>query len=205
MAARKFHPGQFYRLQNFETLAPVVGTGEERTRLQMEGLALTGAWVDANAGLVSTIVLEMGGSSRLVRTAQAGRAGRPDGADRHPDAHRRERDRDPRRRRPGQRGAVLDRPGVPRRRIEGALFRRLQEGDRPLQGRRHRGRRRRGRSGAATKSRDSSWPTAAPAAGPQLRRQYRAGDGRLRRRPAGRRRRYAWTTPTASSPSVRIA
>src|SRR5487761_2612222 len=65
MAARKFHPGQFYRLQNFETLAPVVGAGEERTRLQMEGLALTGAWVDANAGLVSTIVLEMGGSSDL--------------------------------------------------------------------------------------------------------------------------------------------
>ena len=65
MAARKFRPGQFYRLQNFETLAAVVGTGKERTRLQMEGLALTGAWVDADAGLVSTIVLEMGGSSDL--------------------------------------------------------------------------------------------------------------------------------------------
>ena len=31
----------------------------------MEGLALTGAWVDADRGLVSTIVLEMGGSSSL--------------------------------------------------------------------------------------------------------------------------------------------
>ena len=31
------------------------------------------------------------------------------------------------RRRPGQRGAVLDRPGVPRGRLEGALLRRLQE------------------------------------------------------------------------------
>ena len=31
----------------------------------MEGLALTGAWVDREAGLVSTIVLEMGGSSDL--------------------------------------------------------------------------------------------------------------------------------------------
>jgi NAD(P)H-flavin reductase len=31
----------------------------------MEGLALTGAWVDAARGLVSTIVLEMGGSSNL--------------------------------------------------------------------------------------------------------------------------------------------
>ena len=61
MAARKFQPGQFYRLQNFETLAPVV----DGTRLAMEGLALTGAWVDAEKGLLGTIVLEMGGSSRL--------------------------------------------------------------------------------------------------------------------------------------------
>jgi NADPH-dependent glutamate synthase beta subunit-like oxidoreductase/NAD(P)H-flavin reductase len=60
-AARNFHPGQFYRLQNFESLAPVV----DRTRLAMEGLALTGAWVDPARGLVSTIVLEMGGSSDL--------------------------------------------------------------------------------------------------------------------------------------------
>ena len=60
-AARKFEPGQFYRLQNFERNSPMV----EATRLQMEGLALTGAWVDREAGLVSTIVLEMGGSSDL--------------------------------------------------------------------------------------------------------------------------------------------
>jgi len=72
MAARKFHPGQFYRLQNFETLAPVVGTGKERTRLQMEGLALTGAWVDPEQGLVSTIVLEMGGSSDLCALLKPG-------------------------------------------------------------------------------------------------------------------------------------
>ncbi len=60
-AARAFRPGQFYRLQNFESLAPVVNG----TRLAMEGLALTGAWVDRERGLVSTIVLEMGGSSDL--------------------------------------------------------------------------------------------------------------------------------------------
>jgi NADPH-dependent glutamate synthase beta subunit-like oxidoreductase/NAD(P)H-flavin reductase len=72
MAARKFQPGQFYRLQNFETFAPVVdvdrpGDGEEaaHVRLAMEGLALTGAWVDVESGLLGTIVLEMGGSSRL--------------------------------------------------------------------------------------------------------------------------------------------
>jgi NAD(P)H-flavin reductase len=60
-AARAFHPGQFYRLQNFESLAPLV----KGTRLAMEGLALTGASVDREQGLLSTIVLEMGGSSDL--------------------------------------------------------------------------------------------------------------------------------------------
>ncbi|MCA1829513.1 MAG: FAD-dependent oxidoreductase [Myxococcales bacterium] len=67
-AARGFHPGQFYRLQNFESLASEV----DGTRLQMEGLALTGAWVDRNAGLLSLIVLEMGSSSRLVAALKPG-------------------------------------------------------------------------------------------------------------------------------------
>ena len=60
-AARAFRPGQFYRLQNFESLAPKVNG----TTLAMEGLALTGAWVDLEKGLISTIMLEMGGSSDL--------------------------------------------------------------------------------------------------------------------------------------------
>jgi NADPH-dependent glutamate synthase beta subunit-like oxidoreductase/NAD(P)H-flavin reductase len=61
IAARAFQPGQFYRLQNFEYLAPQV----KGTSLNMEGLALTGASVDREKGLLSTIVLEMGGSSDL--------------------------------------------------------------------------------------------------------------------------------------------
>ena len=60
-AARNFKPGQFYRLQNYETRAPRV----DGTCLAMEGLALTGAWVDEERGLLSTIVLEMGGSSDI--------------------------------------------------------------------------------------------------------------------------------------------
>ncbi len=68
MAARKFQPGQFYRLQNFESLAPMV----EKTRLAMEGLALTGAWIDKEKGLMGTIVLEMGGSSRLCAALKPG-------------------------------------------------------------------------------------------------------------------------------------
>ena len=61
MQARQFKPGQFYRLQNFETKSRIL----EGTKLQMEGIALTGAWVDKKEGLLSLIVLELGVSSRL--------------------------------------------------------------------------------------------------------------------------------------------
>jgi NADPH-dependent glutamate synthase beta subunit-like oxidoreductase/NAD(P)H-flavin reductase len=84
-AARSFHPGQFYRLQNYEHHAKVVAGGEGTSvrsgspfpgkgelRLTMEGLALTGAWVDKERGLMSTIVLEMGGSSRLCAYLERG-------------------------------------------------------------------------------------------------------------------------------------
>src|SRR5205814_8446217 len=67
-AARRFQPGQFYRLQNYESLAARVGG----TRLVMEGLALTGAWVDRQKGLLSLIVLEMGSSSRLCALLEPG-------------------------------------------------------------------------------------------------------------------------------------
>jgi NAD(P)H-flavin reductase len=68
MAARNFKPGQFYRLQNYEGTAEVV----EGIRLTMEGLALTGAWTDPARGLISIIVLEMGGSSRLCAMLEPG-------------------------------------------------------------------------------------------------------------------------------------
>jgi NADPH-dependent glutamate synthase beta subunit-like oxidoreductase/NAD(P)H-flavin reductase len=61
MAARAFRPGQFYRLQNYETRSRSAGG----TRLAKEGLALTGASVDRENGLLSAVVLEMGGSSDL--------------------------------------------------------------------------------------------------------------------------------------------
>jgi NADPH-dependent glutamate synthase beta subunit-like oxidoreductase/NAD(P)H-flavin reductase len=68
LAARRFQPGQFYRLQNYESFAQRTND----TVLAMEGLALTGAWVDRERGLVSTIVLEMGGSSDLCRLLKPG-------------------------------------------------------------------------------------------------------------------------------------
>jgi NADPH-dependent glutamate synthase beta subunit-like oxidoreductase/NAD(P)H-flavin reductase len=61
MAARAFEPGRFYRVQNFESSSPTI----DDTVLATEGLALTGAWVDKNKGLISLIALEMGSSSRL--------------------------------------------------------------------------------------------------------------------------------------------
>jgi len=68
LAAKHFCPGQFYRVQNFEAHAPVV----EGTVLSTEGLALTGAWVDKQHGLISLIALEMGSSSRLCATWKPG-------------------------------------------------------------------------------------------------------------------------------------
>ena len=67
-AARMFQPGQFYRLQNYETLAP----RSSDTTLAMEGLAMTGAWVDRELGLVSIIALEMGGSSDICQLLKPG-------------------------------------------------------------------------------------------------------------------------------------
>ena len=68
LAARSFRPGQFYRLQNFDSYALEI----DATRLAMEGLALTGAWVDPGQGLISTIVLEMGGSADLCAMLKPG-------------------------------------------------------------------------------------------------------------------------------------
>jgi len=71
-AARHFQPGQFYRLQNFETLARRATAGGHTTPLLMEGVALTGAWVDREQGLLSLIALELGVSSRLCAYLQPG-------------------------------------------------------------------------------------------------------------------------------------
>ena len=71
--ARAFRPGQFYRLQNYEMLAPrIAEAGAPSTVLAMEGLAMTGAWTDPVQGLVSVIVLEMGGSSDVCALLKPG-------------------------------------------------------------------------------------------------------------------------------------
>ncbi len=68
MQARIFEPGHFYRLQNYEANAKSF----EGYTLTMENLALTGAWVDKEQGLLSMIALEMGVSSRLCAKLDVG-------------------------------------------------------------------------------------------------------------------------------------
>ncbi len=68
MAAKKFRPGQFFRLQNFETRAPLING----VRLQTEALAMTGAAVDPKSGCISLMVVELGASSRICATLREG-------------------------------------------------------------------------------------------------------------------------------------
>jgi NADPH-dependent glutamate synthase beta subunit-like oxidoreductase/NAD(P)H-flavin reductase len=68
LQAQNFKPGQFYRLQNFETLAKEING----VKLLTEGIALTGAWNDPEKGLLSMIILEMGTSSRLCAALKPG-------------------------------------------------------------------------------------------------------------------------------------
>ena len=68
MAARNFRAGQFYRLQNFEWLSPLISN----TRLQIEALAMISVHQDADPDVVSFMVLERGASSRLVATLKPG-------------------------------------------------------------------------------------------------------------------------------------
>jgi NADPH-dependent glutamate synthase beta subunit-like oxidoreductase/NAD(P)H-flavin reductase len=67
-AAWQFRPGQFYRLQNYEVDS--FRSGE--ALLMMEGVALTGAWVDKEKGLISLIALEVGASSRMCSLLKPG-------------------------------------------------------------------------------------------------------------------------------------
>ena len=68
MAAKKFKPGQFFRLQNFESHS--IEAGE--TLLQTEALALAGAGVDADTGLIRLMIFNKGASSRICSTLKQG-------------------------------------------------------------------------------------------------------------------------------------
>ena len=78
MAAQNFQPGQFFKLQNFESSPASFKSPREQPSSQrspattIEPLALTGAWVDQDAGLIGTVVLEMGASSNACADLQEG-------------------------------------------------------------------------------------------------------------------------------------
>ncbi|HEV8269191.1 MAG TPA: pyridine nucleotide-disulfide oxidoreductase, partial [Thermoanaerobaculia bacterium] len=74
LAARGFHPGQFYRFQNYEahTWSVPAKPGAAPTPMLIEPCALTGAWVDKEKGLLSLIALELGVSSRLCAALKPG-------------------------------------------------------------------------------------------------------------------------------------
>ena len=63
-AARNFRPGQFFRLQTYESLAPVVAG----TRLQVPQLTVSGAGVHGDC--IRLIVLQFGAAPRLVGRLQ---------------------------------------------------------------------------------------------------------------------------------------
>ncbi|MDB1135620.1 glutamate synthase subunit beta, partial [Candidatus Anaplasma sp. TIGMIC] len=64
LASANFQPGMFYRLQNI---------GEnDRHGMEMECIAVTGAYVDKKCGTVTVVVLDVGGSSRLCWKLKSG-------------------------------------------------------------------------------------------------------------------------------------
>lgn len=68
LAAKHFKPGQFYRLQNFETGAPCI----EHTLFQMEPLALVASEHDSTQGLLTFIVTETNASAKLCALLKPG-------------------------------------------------------------------------------------------------------------------------------------
>ena len=110
MAARAFEPGQFYRLQNYETLAP-------RANGHRAGDGGPGADRRVGGSRKGTALHHRSRNGRLVRSvraAQARRTGDPDGADRHAHRNALAGDGAAGGRRTGQRRAVLDRPAAAR-------------------------------------------------------------------------------------------
>jgi NADPH-dependent glutamate synthase beta subunit-like oxidoreductase/NAD(P)H-flavin reductase len=68
LAAKHYQPGQFYRLQNYETFAPHI----DHTSLQIEPIALIAANADHANGSLKFIVIENGASSKLCATFKSG-------------------------------------------------------------------------------------------------------------------------------------
>lgn len=68
LAAKHFEPGQFYRLQNFETFATTLND----TLFQMEPLALVATECDKEKGLLNFIVIEHNATTKLCAMLKPG-------------------------------------------------------------------------------------------------------------------------------------
>ena len=161
----------------------------------MEGLALTGAWVDKDKGLLSLITLEMGGSSDLCALLEPGEPVIVMGPTGTPTEIE-----------PGETvvlaggglgNAVLFSIGQAFRKAGSKVlyFAGYKKRDRPLQGRGDRGGGRRRGLGAATRRRASR---RRPAAGQVGGRQHRRGDAHATPRASSASSRSRSATPTAS-------
>lgn len=64
LAAKHFQPGQFYRLQNFETLAPHI----DHTLFQMEPLAVVAADCNRSHGILTFLINENNATAKLCAT-----------------------------------------------------------------------------------------------------------------------------------------
>lgn len=68
MAAKQFQPGQFYRIQNYETHSARV----ENTQLQTETISALGIPDEKNPDQLSFFILENGASTKLIATLKPG-------------------------------------------------------------------------------------------------------------------------------------
>ena len=68
MAAKQFHPGQFYRIQNYETHAARV----ENTQFQTETISALGIHDEKKPDQLSFFILENGASTKLISTLKPG-------------------------------------------------------------------------------------------------------------------------------------
>jgi NADPH-dependent glutamate synthase beta subunit-like oxidoreductase/NAD(P)H-flavin reductase len=68
LAALAFKPGQFYKLQNFETDAPTIAD----IKMVMEPIALTPKSVDKKTGIISFVVVIIGSSTAMVAYLKKG-------------------------------------------------------------------------------------------------------------------------------------
>ena len=141
-AARHFSPGQFYRLQNYESVAPRVGHGDDgQRRAAADGRPRAHGRVGRQG--TRPDLADCARARRVEpprRVSEGRRAGGADGPDRRADRDSGTAAGVAARRRSGQRRVVLDREGVARAWKPRALRRRIQAGRRPLQAGGDRGR-----------------------------------------------------------------